>query len=182
MPKVKVREVTVVKQMTDVEKAHVVDVCVGPGYLPAYRLRKLGGYFTDNRSANEQRDCWLANFPGTEPNPDPDHYEIIWIWVPQGVPASKAIEVLNGLLKETVKEFLGDLGPQLFECKGCGKNVIDVVHNATKGRCENCFTKGDPRPTKTVLCENCGETDAFNDHWDDLDGPNRAGWSCRSKK
>lgn len=27
-------------------------------------------------------------------------------------------------------------------------------------------------------CQNCGEPDPDCDHWDDLDGPNRAGWTC----
>lgn len=33
-------------------------------------------------------------------------------------------------------------------------------------------------PPPVRMCENCGGPDPGNDHWDDLDGPNRAGWSC----
>lgn len=28
------------------------------------------------------------------------------------------------------------------------------------------------------LCENCGRDESVGIHWDDLDGPNRAGWGC----
>lgn len=36
-------------------------------------------------------------------------------------------------------------------------------------------------PKNPSLCPNCGEEDLGDDHWDDLDGPNRAGYNCRSK-
>ncbi len=31
---------------------------------------------------------------------------------------------------------------------------------------------------KQNICQNCGKPDPNNDHWDDLDGPNVAGWAC----
>ncbi len=37
--------------------------------------------------------------------------------------------------------------------------------------------RGETRERKG-LCPNCGKPDPDNDHWDDLDGPNVAGWAC----
>lgn len=33
-----------------------------------------------------------------------------------------------------------------------------------------------------MICQNCGEPDEYDDHWDDLDGPNRMGYGCVRKK
>lgn len=37
-------------------------------------------------------------------------------------------------------------------------------------------------PAGQVFCENCGEAVGHShEHWDDLDGPNVAGWGCHKK-
>jgi len=33
-------------------------------------------------------------------------------------------------------------------------------------------------PPSVRICQNCLKPDEFDDHWDDLDGPNRAGYTC----
>jgi len=39
--------------------------------------------------------------------------------------------------------------------------------------------KGSAKPS--ALCTHCGKPDRKGDHWDSLDGPNSAGWSCSPK-
>lgn len=34
---------------------------------------------------------------------------------------------------------------------------------------------GDPKN----VCQNCQKSDPYDDHWDDLDGPNRQGYNCQ---
>lgn len=73
------------------------------------------------------------------------------------------LDVLHPMAPETRKIVLDELR-RVF-CASCSR-----VRDPEDGSCE-C----DPKPRR---CENCGELDPNNDHWDDLDGPNRAGWAC----
>lgn len=33
-----------------------------------------------------------------------------------------------------------------------------------------------------MKCQNCGDDDEYDNHWDMLDGPNRGGWTCARQR
>lgn len=77
-----------------------------------------------------------------------------------------AWEALPGNLNRSSKAvqswLVGDMLPVINQIRDHLLDREETLKKRSNLKCENC--------REPVVCE--------NEHWDDLDGPNRAGWSC----